>query len=135
MPTISSATLRGVQPNTDHADFVASQSDLPDLFVVGAAKSGTTALYHYFKVHPQVFVPASIKETNYMAFYNGLPRWQGRAIKPHWLGRASRPYRNTRRSTADTKRKSRRPTSARHTFITRKRPSGLRRYVRRRRSS
>jgi hypothetical protein len=40
------------------------------LFVVGAAKSGTTALYHYFKVHPQVFVP-KVKEPNYMAFYAG----------------------------------------------------------------
>ncbi len=55
----------------------AVASHLPDVFVVGAAKSGTTALYHYFKAHPQVFVPATIKETNYMAFYNGLPPLAG----------------------------------------------------------
>lgn len=45
---------------------------LPNLFVVGAAKSGTTALYHYFKRHPEVFVPP-VKEVNYMAFFDGLP--------------------------------------------------------------
>lgn len=50
---------------------------LPDLFVVGAAKAGTTALYHYFRMHPQVFVPELIKETNFMAFADGLPPLTG----------------------------------------------------------
>ena len=50
---------------------------MPDVFVVGAAKSGTTALYTYFKMHPQVFVPACVKETNYMAFCDGLPPLAG----------------------------------------------------------
>jgi Sulfotransferase family len=52
-------------------------TNLPDVFVVGAAKCGTTALYHYFRAHPQVFVPSAIKETNYMAFYDGLPPLAG----------------------------------------------------------
>lgn len=43
------------------------------MFVVGAAKSGTTALYAYFKAHPHVFVSPSLKEANYMAFYGGMP--------------------------------------------------------------
>jgi Sulfotransferase domain len=76
MPPIRQDTVRSYRRRDDDA-IVGTQTDLPDLFVVGAAKSGTTALYHYFKVHPQVFVPAAIKETNYMAFYNGLPPLAG----------------------------------------------------------
>ena len=34
---------------------------MPNLFIVGAAKAGTTALYHYLAQHPQVFLPR-IKE-------------------------------------------------------------------------
>lgn len=30
---------------------------LPNLFFAGAAKSGTTTLWHYFKNHPEVFLP------------------------------------------------------------------------------
>lgn len=29
---------------------------LPDFLIVGAAKSGTTSLYHYIKDHPQIFM-------------------------------------------------------------------------------
>ncbi len=50
---------------------------LPNLFVVGAAKAGTTAVHHYFKAHPDVVVPQRVKETNYMAFYTGLPPLEG----------------------------------------------------------
>jgi hypothetical protein len=39
---------------------------LPDFLVVGAAKSGTTALYHYLNQHPEVFL-SPIKETNFFA--------------------------------------------------------------------
>jgi hypothetical protein len=52
-------------------------SKLPNVFVVGAAKSGTTALYNYFKVHPQIHVPQNVKEANYMAFPDGLPPLNG----------------------------------------------------------
>ena len=51
--------------------------NLPNLFVVGAAKSGTTALYEYFRKHPQVFVPNTVKEANFMAFHEGLPPLRG----------------------------------------------------------
>ena len=30
---------------------------IPDFFIVGAFKSGTTALYDYLRLHPQVFMP------------------------------------------------------------------------------
>lgn len=30
---------------------------LPNFLVVGAAKSGTTSIYHYLKQHPEIYVP------------------------------------------------------------------------------
>lgn len=42
---------------------------LPNFLIVGAAKSGTTSLYHYLKQHPEVFFP-SIKEPDYFASIN-----------------------------------------------------------------
>lgn len=38
----------------------------PNFFIVGAAKAGTTSLYHYLKQHPDVFM-CPIKEPNYFA--------------------------------------------------------------------
>jgi hypothetical protein len=35
----------------------SSGSRLPDFFIVGAPKCGTTALYDYLRQHPQVFMP------------------------------------------------------------------------------
>lgn len=40
---------------------------LPNFFVIGAYKSGTTSLYQYLSQHPQVFVPR-VKEPNFFAF-------------------------------------------------------------------
>jgi hypothetical protein len=37
---------------------VPAESRLPDFFIVGQPKSGTTALYEMLKRHPQVFMPA-----------------------------------------------------------------------------
>jgi len=39
---------------------------IPNFIVVGAAKSGTTSLWHYLMSHPDIFMPA-IKETNYFS--------------------------------------------------------------------
>ncbi len=39
---------------------------LPTFLVVGAAKAGTTSVYHYLKQHPEVFV-TPVKETNFFA--------------------------------------------------------------------
>ena len=58
---------------------------LPNLFVVGAAKSGTTALYQYFKQHPDIFVPESVKELNYMAYSEGLPNYTGPGDQKHLI--------------------------------------------------
>lgn len=51
--------------------------ELPNLFVVGAAKAGTTAIYHYFKAHAQIYVSENVKEANYMAYFDGLPHFTG----------------------------------------------------------
>lgn len=39
-------------------------SYLPDFFIIGAPKTGTTSLHHYLRQHPGVFMPA-VKELNY----------------------------------------------------------------------
>lgn len=41
-------------------------SNRPNFIILGAAKAGTTALYHYLKQHPQIYV-TPLKETNYFA--------------------------------------------------------------------
>ncbi|HWO71101.1 MAG TPA: sulfotransferase [Actinomycetota bacterium] len=40
---------------------------LPDFFVIGAAKAGTTALYWYLAEHPAIFM-SPIKEPNFFAY-------------------------------------------------------------------
>lgn len=39
---------------------------IPNFFVIGTAKAGTTSLYHYLSQHPDVYLPP-IKETNHFA--------------------------------------------------------------------
>lgn len=39
---------------------------LPNFFIVGAAKSGTTSLYHYLKQHPEIYM-SPIKEPKYFS--------------------------------------------------------------------
>jgi len=48
---------------------------LPTFLVIGAAKAGTTALYHYLGQHPEIFVP-SLKEPNFFGL-DGTPRFTG----------------------------------------------------------
>lgn len=40
---------------------------IPNLFIVGAAKSGTTALWHYLKQHPQILMTDSPKEPSFFS--------------------------------------------------------------------
>src|SRR3954468_25016760 len=44
----------------------SSNRRLPNFFVVGAPKAGSTSLYHYLDQHPQVYM-CPIKEPNYFA--------------------------------------------------------------------
>ena len=54
-------------------DALTPVAALPEVFVVGAAKSGTTAIYRYFRAHPELFVSPTVKEANYMAFAGAWP--------------------------------------------------------------
>lgn len=47
---------------------------LPDAFVVGAAKSGTTSLYHMLAAHPSLFFPPGEKEPFFFCFGNQKPK-------------------------------------------------------------
>jgi len=49
---------------------------LPNFLVIGAAKSGTTALYHFLKQHPQVYMSPH-KETNFFVFERQKIRFHG----------------------------------------------------------
>jgi hypothetical protein len=54
----------------------------PDFFIVGAFKSGTTALYEYLRRHPQVFMPF-LKEPHF--FGDDLTRHYGRMSLSEYL--------------------------------------------------
>src|SRR5580704_15589096 len=43
-----------------------AKAPLPNFFLVGAAKAGTTSLYHYLRSHPQIYV-SPIKEPCFFA--------------------------------------------------------------------
>ncbi len=40
---------------------------LPNFFIIGAAKSGTTSLYYYLKNHPQIYM-SPVKEPEFFSF-------------------------------------------------------------------
>ncbi len=44
---------------------------LPNFLVIGAAKAGTTSIYHYLRANPQVFMP----ETKELNFFVGNDEW------------------------------------------------------------
>lgn len=46
---------------------------VPDFFIVGHAKCGTTALYQMLRQHPEIYMPA-VKEPYFFAVDNPLPR-------------------------------------------------------------
>jgi hypothetical protein len=49
---------------------------LPNFFLIGAPKSGTTALWHYLRQHPQLFM-SERKEPRYFAFRDDSVRLNG----------------------------------------------------------
>jgi hypothetical protein len=59
------------------APHLTARSPLPNFLVVGAAKSGTTALHHYLRQHPEIFVPTRKEPSHFAAHTNDegpLPR-------------------------------------------------------------
>ena len=49
---------------------------LPNLFVIGAAKAGTTSLQHYLAQHPEIYM-SPVKEPNFFAFDGAVPAFNG----------------------------------------------------------
>ena len=56
----------GITPFLSHAAVPARQHRLPNFFVVGAAKAGTTSLYEYLKATSGVYMPP-VKEPAYFS--------------------------------------------------------------------
>lgn len=52
----------------------------PNFFVVGAAKAGTTSLYHYLEQHPQVYM-SPVKEPNHFSYDTDLEKLRPSARK------------------------------------------------------
>src|SRR5918998_1531857 len=48
----------------------------PNFLIIGAAKSGTTALYAYLKQHPEIFM-CPVKEPKFFAHEGRAPEWRG----------------------------------------------------------
>jgi hypothetical protein len=60
----------------DRSSTAESGRTVPDFFIVGQPKCGTTALYEMLKLHPELFMPTH-KEPNYFikdAHYNNTPK-------------------------------------------------------------
>ena len=49
---------------------------LPNFLIIGAAKSGTTALYHHLSQHPQIYM-CPVKEPNFFALEGEKPDFRG----------------------------------------------------------
>jgi len=60
-----------------------NDSNKPDFLIVGAAKSGTTALWHWLKQNTGVYVPA-VKEPHYFCFADGNVPYLGNELDPFY---------------------------------------------------
>jgi hypothetical protein len=49
---------------------------LPNFFIIGAAKSGTTSLHEYLAQHPEVYMSFQ-KELNFFSFLDSIPSFSG----------------------------------------------------------
>lgn len=54
-----------------------------DFFIVGAARSGTTTLWHWLKGHPQIFLPET-KEPHYFCFMGADVPYYGKELDPDY---------------------------------------------------
>jgi hypothetical protein len=62
---------------------------IPDFFIVGAPKCGTTAMWHYLRQHPDIFMPAS-KELPFLGSDVAIrPRLTRRQYLAHFAGVAA----------------------------------------------
>lgn len=69
---------------------------LPNFFLIGASRSGTTSTYHYLKSHPDIFM-SPVKEPRYYAYRDKQIKHQGLTDKYH-INRSSVPKTKNYRS-------------------------------------
>jgi hypothetical protein len=50
---------------------------MPNFFIVGAAKAGTSSLYQYLRQHSQVYLSYPVKEPNFFAFDGEIIKFNG----------------------------------------------------------
>jgi len=61
--------------------FENKEVNLPDFFIVGAAKSGTTSLYYHLEGSRNILFPRE-KESHFFTFYNNPPNFQSPSYLP-----------------------------------------------------
>jgi hypothetical protein len=54
---------------------------MPNFFIIGAQKAGTTSLYYYLKQHPQVYM-SPVKEPHFFEGMDSKYRKRGRSLPP-----------------------------------------------------
>jgi len=54
---------------------------MPNFFIIGAQKAGTTSLYHYLDQHPQIYMSPR-KEPHFFEGMHSDFRWPGRRVAP-----------------------------------------------------
>ena len=60
----------------DPVAFASTSTKTPNFLIIGAAKSGTTAVWHYLKQHPQIFMSPR-KHTRFFAYEVENPSFRG----------------------------------------------------------
>jgi hypothetical protein len=56
--------------------FASTSTKMPNFLIIGAAKSGTTAIWHYLKRHPQIYMSPR-KHTRFFAYEVETPPFRG----------------------------------------------------------
>lgn len=59
---------------------MSTEKKHPDFFIVGAAKAGTTSLYHYLEQHPQIYM-SPVKEPNHFSTDTDIGQLRPTALK------------------------------------------------------
>ncbi len=75
--SISKETLQEIVVPSGHGLYTFPMREpVPAFLILGAAKSGTSALHRYLLQHPQVFMPTP-KELRFFAYEGGIPEFRG----------------------------------------------------------
>ena len=92
--------MLGIKRRHTRGSPAPAASRVPDFFICGAARSGTTSLWEYLRQHPEIYMPANIgdKEPSYFCDLYGMTDWQAYvslfrdAGNKKRVGEASGPY-------------------------------------------